>query len=131
MPSAIAFPKMFNVSSGRTNIVYNDTMCRQCMKSVCLSNVGELLGDPLFGSELKSLIFEINNPLLTELAKQKLAEAITKYVRNVTVNSSDISFSVDSTKTKISMTIFYRSKMTGQSDMLEIKVLSDGSVTTI
>ena len=84
MSTMISFPNIFNVGAGKVGIVDGDTASRQAMKCVCLSNVGELLGDPMFGSDIKSLIFELKNQLFVTLAKQKLSEAINKYVKTNT-----------------------------------------------
>ena len=130
MSTMISFPNMFNVASGKVQQVSDDKASRQAMKSICLTNIGELLGDPMFGSEVKNLIFEIKNQLFVQLARQKLSEAITKYVSSVVVQPENISFQNYDNDTKIKIVINYYSKLTGQVNMLDMNVLSTGQVTT-
>lgn len=131
MSTMISFPNMFDVGSGKVGIVSGDTASRQAMKCVCLSSVGELLGDPMFGSDIKSLIFELKNQLFVTLAKQKLSEAINKYVKTVQVNASDISFQLEQNNTKVKLVINYNSKLTGEVNLLEMTVLPTGQAAVI
>ena len=131
MSTMISFPNVFNVSSGKVATVSGDAASRQAMKCVCLSNIGELLGDPMFGSDIKSLIFELKNQLFVTLAKQKLSEAINKYVKTVQVNASDISFNLSENNTRVKLVINYTSKLTGETNLLEMTVLPTGQATVV
>ena len=131
MSTMISFPDMFNAGSGKISIIEGDAASRQAMKCVCLSNMGELLGDPMFGSDIKSLVFELKNQLFITLAKQKLSEAINKYVKSVQVNPSDISFEMDENNTKVKLVINYMSNLTGEINLLEMTVLPTGEATVI
>ena len=131
MSTMISFPNIFSPSSGKVSVIEGDTSSRQAMKCVCLSNVGELLGDPMFGSDIKSLVFELKNQLFVTLARQKLSEAINKYVKSVQVNTSDISFKLDENNTKVKLVINYTSKLTGETNLLEMTVLPTGEATVV
>ena len=50
-----------------------------------LTNPGERLFDPYFGSGVRALLFEPNTEL--EVVEDKLKEGIQNYVQNITVNS--------------------------------------------
>lgn len=130
MISMISFPRMFNPSSGKVGQVTDDAASRQAMKSICLVNVGELLGDPMFGSEVKSLIFELKNDFFIALARAKISEAINKYVKSVEVLDSNISFENYDNSSRIKIVVNYRSKLTGDTNMLSMNVLPNAQVIT-
>lgn len=130
MISMISAPRMFNPSSGKVRQVTDDAASRQAMKSICLVNIGELLGDPMFGSEVKSLIFEIKNDFFIALARAKISEAINKHVKSVEVLDSNISFENDNNSSRIKIVVNYRSKLTGDTNMLSMNVLPNAQVIT-
>lgn len=130
MISMISFPKMFNASTGKVSQVIDDAASRQAMKSICLVNVGELLGDPLFGSSVKSLIFELKNDLFVTLARAKISEAINRYVKSVEVVDTNISFENYNNSSRIKIVVNYKSKLTGNTNMMSMSVLPNAQVIT-
>lgn len=130
MISMISFPRMFNPSSGKVGQVTDDAASRQAMKSICLVNIGELLGDPMFGSNVKSLIFELKNDFFITVARNAIAEAINNYVSSVEVVNTDISFENYDNSTRIKIVVNYRSKLTGDTNMLSMNVLPNAQVIT-
>src|SRR5699024_9899670 len=121
----------FNASSGKMKGVYNEAACKQAMKCVCLTNIGELLGDPAFGCDLKSILFDVKNTSLIRLARQKVADAISKYVPSVITSADGISIEVDPNNSNVRLHISYYSNITGQTNLLSIDVLQSIEVSII
>lgn len=129
MPN-IRFPNMFDEGSGKVALVSNDTLNRQSLKSILLTSVNELMGDPSFGSNLKSCLFEIQSPLFRTLLQESISEAANKWVSRIEINSIQINVSEDSAEND-QIVINYYSKDTGQPNIVELEVLSDGSLTIV
>jgi len=125
--SKLSFPNIFNISSGKVNIVNGDIANRQAMKCILLSNIGELLGDPLFGSDIKSCIFELKNDFIRQLFKDKTTEAFSRYIKNVIVNSNDINIEFDEDGVVV-ICINYRDRNSPEPNILQLEVLANGAV---
>ena len=131
MASSISFPDMFNYASGKVKLVEGDLMHRQSLKSILLTNIGELLGDPLFGSDIKSTLFDLNNSIFKLRLQQKISEAATQYVKHISINSDGVNIEIGENNEKAIITINYYDKTSGQPDILQLVVLSNGTLTTI
>ena len=105
MMSTISFPKIFNNNSSKmsTNLSYSIKSVNESLKSLLLTNPGELLGDPKYGCGLKVKLFDLNMDANVIELRMIVYEAIDKYIRDIIVNSSQIKFynSDDGTKYKI------------------------------
>lgn len=124
----IAFPKMFSNSGGRVLTKDGDEANRQALKCLLLTTIGELLGDPLYGCNLKSFIFEIESDYFRVMLQENIAAAANKYIKNISVTNTEIAISTESNFVVIS--VYYFTKSTGSSNCLELKVQSDGLLTT-
>lgn len=129
MPN-IRFPNMFDGSSGKVALTYDDELNRQSLKAVLLSNIGELMGDPSYGSDLKSCLFEIQSPMFKTLLQQNIAEAANKWIRGIRINSIEISVS-DEIRENDKIVIYYYSKSSGENGIISLAVTNDGKLTTI
>lgn len=129
MASTISFPNMFDISSGKVSVVSGEMSYRQSFKSALLTNVGELLGDPSFGSNMKELLFELKSTFLQHLIKESIAETAAKYVPEISVE--DTIFSIDDqTGTQVQIVINYYTINTGETNFIELTVLPNGTLTT-
>ena len=129
MPMSISFPDMFDVSAGKCKIVTGDTANRQQLKSVLLTNLGELLGDPLFGSNLKSCLFEIKSPLFQRMLQESIAKAANTFVPGIRISSTEIN-TEESNTTVTTITVNYYTLASGETGIISLAVNSDGSLTT-
>lgn len=124
----IRFPKIFDAANNKVNTVDGDDLIRQSLKCSLLTSIGELFGDPMFGSDLKSCLFEIQSPLIQTMIKSIIAEAANKYIPQVTLSSVEIDVSTESNNSNIR--IYYTNVTTGSADILELNVTSDGGLIT-
>lgn len=128
MPN-IRFPNIFDEGSGKVALSYDDELNRQSLKSVLLTNIGELMGDPSFGSNLKSCLFELQSDLFKTLLQDSISQAANKWVSGISINSIQIAVSEDTSEND-KITIYYQSKTTSEPNLVQLEVLSDGSLTT-
>ena len=70
-----------------------------------LTNKGERLYLPEFGSDLKKFIFEPNDEITQEEIKDNLNQTITRFIPNLLIN--DISFRNDTIEELISVELTY------------------------
>lgn len=129
MSSTISFPNIFEPSSGTVKLATNDTSYRQCLKSVFLSNVGELLGDPSFGCRLKENLFELKSTLTKTMLFDAMVSAAKKYVPEVTLTTLDI-YQDDGNFGTTYIAVYYYTINRGENDYVELAVMPDGTVTT-
>ena len=130
MANMISFPNIFNKSSGKTMLVSNNTEIKQAIKCVLLTNIGELLGDPMFGSNIKSSLFEIKNDIFTTILKQRIVDAITKHVKSAKVNGNEIEIISYPNNSKVKVVINYYNVIAGETDFIELVALENGEFTT-
>ena len=129
MASTISFPNMFDASSGKVVTVSKEVSYRQSLKSALLTSLGELLGDPIFGCDLKSVMFEIKSTLVQQLIKETVATTARKFVPQLTILSTDININEDHVS-YAPIVINYYTIDTGETNFIELIVQSDGSLTT-
>ncbi len=60
-----------------------------------LTNPGERVYDPRFGTPLRQLIFEQNDAVIVQQAKQMIINSINLYEPRITVTAIDVSSSID------------------------------------
>lgn len=130
MTNMISFPNIFNKSSGKTMLVSNNTEIKQAIKCVLLTNIGELLGDPMFGSNIKSSLFEIKNDIFITILKQRIVDAITKHVKSAKVNGNEIEIISYPNNSKVKVVINYYNVIAGETDFIELVALENGEFTT-
>lgn len=121
---------MFEGSSGKVALISNDALDRQSLKSVLLTNIGELMGDPSYGSDLKSCLFEIESPLFQKLLQESISQTANKWVNGVTISSVKIDISEDATECN-KIVVYYYSKSTGENNIISLEVNNNGKLSTI
>jgi phage baseplate assembly protein W len=120
---------MFDISSGKVISVSGDISHRQSLKNILHTNILELLGDPAYGADLKSSLFELQSGLTQRLIQNAISEAAAKYVPQVRISAVAINTSYNASDS-ISIVVNYYTIDTGETNFLELVVLSDGSLTT-
>lgn len=75
------FLNNFNIHPNRKDVVkaVNDEAVRRSIRNIILTNRGERVMDPLFGSDVRSILFENMDPATEELLKQYIIAAINNY----------------------------------------------------
>lgn len=85
---SIAFPNMFTRSS--TNYVIDKEATAQNLKSLILSEKGELFGDPFYGVGLKQYLFDQNDIIVRDLLLDDIYLAIASFMPQLRITRNDI-----------------------------------------
>lgn len=131
--STINFPRIFNVSTGKTQLASGTTSINQCLGLLLTSSKQELYGDPMFGSNLMKYIFEPNDVILRELVVTDIIETINLYEKRITVSENDIY--IESDGSSVNITIDYYINESDEYGTLELaltlnNIMSDMAVTS-
>ncbi len=108
---------MFNLSGASASSLLNnlggfkritsDVKFHDDLKVLLETQKGTLIGDPSFGSNLYTLLFEPANMGTAGLIRQTVADAIQEYYPNVTVRTIDVAFTKVTVKINIAYMLAY------------------------
>jgi phage baseplate assembly protein W len=90
---SIAFPNIFN---GSKVFLYRDyDAIKSNLTALLSSDKGALFGDPFYGTRLKTLLWsQAYDPMIRDLIKDDIFEAIYSYMPQITVHRDDISINI-------------------------------------
>lgn len=90
---SIGFPKIFNRS--RVNLSKGRNAIKANLTALLASDKGALFGDPYYGTRLKSLLWEqAYDPIVRDLIKEDVFEAIYSYMPQITVKRDSIKIDI-------------------------------------
>lgn len=117
---SIAFPNIFN---GSTVNLYKDyDAIKSNLRNLLYSNRGGLFGDPHYGTAIKPILFnQAADPIIKELIKDEVYEAVLSYMPQTTINRNFIQVSI--TDTFVSVTIKAKNDLGVVSDLMKIELL--------
>ena len=119
---SIAFPKIFNGSKVNLNKDYDAVKVN--LKSLLMSNRKGLYGDPYYGVNLKQVLWhQAAKPVVVELLKDEMFNAIYSYMPQAKVTKDDIDVEVDGNTVYASIDVSLDSTI--PSDLFKIKILLD------
>lgn len=110
MINSITFPIMFNKDNSQTNlnISYDVKSIHEALKGLFETNEGELLGDPNFGSKIKSMLFSIKTKINMYAIKKLIVDTATKHIPQVSINAEDINIYSNPNNNYYRLTIRYK-----------------------
>ena len=120
---------MFEISAGKVKTVSGHLSYRQSLKSALLTTINELVGDPVYGSDIKSSIFELSSPLMQQIMKEAIVETARKHTPQLRIQSININMSGNSISNN-PIVINYYTIDTGETNFIELVPLPDGTITT-
>ena len=119
---SIAFPDIFNGSKVNLNKYYDAIKIN--LKSLLMSNRGGLYGDPHFGLNMKQILWDqACRPVVIELLKDEIFNAIYSYMPQVSITRDDIDVEVDGNVVHASINVKADSKI--PSNLFNIKIIID------
>lgn len=119
---SIAFPDIFNGSKVNLNKDYDAIKIN--LKSLLMSNRGGLYGDPHFGLNMKQILWDqACRPVVIELLKDEIFNAIYSYMPQVSITRDDIDVEVDGNVVHASINVKADSKI--PSNLFNIKIIID------
>ena len=90
---SIAFPNIFNGS--KINLYKDYDAVKSNLIALLSSDKGALFGDPYYGVKLKTLLWQqAYDPIIRDLIKDDVFEAIYSYMPQITVYREDISINI-------------------------------------
>ena len=120
--NTISFPNMFNVNNSRlsTNLSYSYKSISESLKSLILTNPGELLGDPAYGCGFRQSLFDVKSDINVSELKNTVLTAINKYLPQIITNTSLIKIYGDSNSNHYKLIIYYRLVDTVENQTFEL-----------
>lgn len=70
----------------------------------------ELLGDPIFGSDLLEHIFDYEGTLLEEMVKSKILKAVNLYETRISLTAEDITLTYEEKSVLITMNYYIKAE---------------------
>lgn len=110
MEQTIGFPNIFNVTTGKVNLESGVTSINRCLYLLLNSTTPELLGDPMFGSDIIEHVFDYEGSVLEEMIRSKILNAVNLYERRIELNSEDITFTYEDKSVIINMRYFVKAE---------------------
>lgn len=90
--STISFPEIFNKITSRGQVSEGTTSINQMLRLLLLTSRGELIGDPMFGSDLVKHVYDYNDAIMNDIIKKDIVMAVSEYMSNlIKVEYKDIS----------------------------------------
>lgn len=86
------------------NIKEDLDLIKENVRRVLLTEPGERVNNPLFGSPLKRYIFEAE-PIVRSDIELEIIDSLNRWVPNITVESFSIDDNYEENKMKVSMTL--------------------------
>lgn len=128
LPNTISLPNVFSVDTGKSLYSVGYKSINQSIKYLLMTTKGELLGDPLFGTSLRSLLYEYNNTVLETLVKEEIVYSVGTYESRVEMTTNDIDIVRDGNTLHIN--IRYTIIKTGSSEEIQLRMLGEDIIVT-
>lgn len=118
---SIAFPNM--LSSAKTNLIKDKEATMSNMKLLLASWKTSLFGDPYFGTNIKTFIYEQNNIILRDIIIDDIYLSLQEFLPQVSLKRSDIKLTLKNQE--IYCTITCINKLDSQVNLYEINLTED------
>lgn len=116
--STIAHPHIFNKVSGETTLEEGLQSIRTSLRLLLSTAKGELLGDPNYGTDLRTLLYQYKSVGLEDEVRREVLTAVRLYERRVSLDSSDID--INYVHDVMHVTLNYRLVRTDIMDSIEL-----------
>lgn len=120
LTTSIKHPNEFSIITGKTNLVKEIESVSQSLRLLLTTAKGELFGDPDFGSNLYSYLYEYSGEVLYQLIRDDIVEVATSQDSRIQVSPEDITFIEDGSTLHIN--VAYSIKYTDLSSEVSILV---------
>lgn len=110
--NVISYPNIFNKNNRKlsTSLSYNIDAINQSLTAMFYVNQGELLGDPLYGTDIRKCLFDLKTQSLISDIKIKIINYINKHIPNIKTNTNLIKIYSNPNNTQFKITITYQLK---------------------
>jgi len=95
LSQSIKIPKMFNIISGSTQYVNEMQAVDQSLRMLLKTAKGELFGDPNFGTNLYTFIYDVEGDTLNQLIKEEIVTCVSQQCPRVYISQDDIQITAE------------------------------------
>jgi len=119
---AVGVSLPFNGPAGPFNKTYStQEQAKFDLINLLLTNKGERIFNPDFGTDLRPVLFEPITEDIVPLIKNIVTTSVDTYVPAIIV--SDVTVKKDEDNNTISITVTYRMRVSGQSDQITVQFI--------
>lgn len=108
--SSIKHPNEFSILTGRTQLVKEIESINQSIRLLLTTAKGELFGDPYFGCNLYSYLYDYSGEILVQLIKDDIVRTLTEQDTRIVISNDDINVTED--QRSLHITISYQIRYT-------------------
>lgn len=101
--SSIEHPNEFSAVTGKTQLVHEIESINQSIRLLLTTAKGELFGDPYFGCNLYSYLYEYSGETLFQMVKDDIIKTLTEQDSRIIVSDKDITVTDEQGDLKITI----------------------------
>lgn len=117
------FPHIVNRITDSITLSDNTKSINECLSILLRTRPGEMLGDPDWGCNLISRVFQYQGVIVESLIREDITSAIEKYEPRISMDSNDII--IDTDGNTVHIYINYTIKETGEVNQYNMDITSD------
>lgn len=117
------FPHIVDRTTGSITMSDNTKSINECLSILLRTRPGEMLGDPDWGCNLISRVFQYQGVIVESLIREDITSAIEKYEPRISMDTNDIVIDTDGNTVRIY--INYTIKETGEVNQYNMDITSD------
>lgn len=116
---SFAFPNMISDVTRQMKLVSDKVAIETSLKALLSTSKGELLGDPLYGTNILKYVYNTNDVILADIIRTEICTAVSKYEKRITVKEKNIK--VYREINNINIIIQYQINSTGYDGYVDIR----------
>lgn len=117
------FPHIVDRTTDSITLSDNTKSINECLSILLRTRPGEMLGDPDWGCNLISRVFQYQGVIVESLIREDITSAIEKYEPRISMDSNDII--IDTDGNTVHIYINYTIKETGEVNQYNMDITSD------
>lgn len=117
------FPHIVDRITDSITLSDNTKSINECLSILLRTRPGEMLGDPDWGCNLISRVFQYQGVIVESLIREDITSAIEKYEPRISMDSNDII--IDTDGNTVHIYINYTIKETGEVNQYNMDITSD------
>ena len=123
------FPHIVDRITDSITLSDNTKSINECLSILLRTRPGEMLGDPDWGCNLISRVFQYQGVIVESLIREDITSAIEKYEPRISMDSNDII--IDTDGNTVHIYINYTIKETGEVNQYNTDITSDDNPDNI
>lgn len=121
--TTFSFPHIINRSTKKIALSSSNQSINECLGILLRTRPGEMLGDPNWGCNLISRVFQYQGVIVNTLIQEDIMTAVEKYEPRIKMTADDII--IEQHDNVVSIYINYTIKETGEINTYNLDITSD------